>query len=309
VRAIVCTRYGPPEVLQLAEVERPSPKRHEVCIRIFATAVTSSDCYVRGLSLTFAYRILARLVLGFRGPRRRILGMVLAGEVESVGRDVRSFREGDQVLGFDRHTFGTYAEYVCWPEDGLLATRPTNLTYEEAAALPYGGLLAMHFLRRANIASGQRVLIYGASGAVGTCAVQLAKHFGAKVTGVCSTTNIGLVESLGADEVVDYTREDFASRGVLYDVIFDAVGKRRSTSAFLNCSRALAPNGKCISVDDGSPKLLADDLTLLKQLAESGEIRPVIDRCYPLEEIVEAHRYVDRGHKKGNVVITVRHVA
>jgi NADPH:quinone reductase-like Zn-dependent oxidoreductase len=309
VKAIVCARYGPPEVLQIEDVERPTPKKNEVCIRIFATAVTSSDCYIRGLNLPFAYRILARLALGLTAPRRRILGMVLAGEVESVGRDVRSFKEGDQVFGLDRHVFGTYAEQVCWPQDAVLAVRPVNLTYEEAAAVPYGGLLALHYLRRANVRSGQRVLIYGASGAVGTSAVQLARYFGAEVTGVCSAANLELVQSLGAATVVDYTREDFANRGELYDVIFDAVGKRKSSKALRQSRKALTPKGICVSVDDGSPKLLTKDLLLLKQLAEAGEIGPVIDRCYPLEQIVEAHRYVDTGHKRGNVVVAVGHGA
>jgi NADPH:quinone reductase-like Zn-dependent oxidoreductase len=309
MKAIVCTRYGPPEVLRLADVASPTPKQNQVCIRIVATAVTSSDCAIRGLKFPFAYRILARLALGLTAPRRRILGMVLAGEVASVGRDVRSFKEGDQVFGLDRHIFGTYAEQVCWPHDGVLAGRPVNLTYEEAAAIPFGGLLALHYLRRANIRSGQRVLIYGASGAVGTSAVQLARYFGADVTGVCSTANLDLVQSLGAATVLDYTREDFAQRGEHYDVIFDAVGKRKSAKALRHSSKALTPTGICVSVSDGSPKLLTTDLLLLKQLAEAGTLRPVIDRRYPLEQIVEAHRYVDTGHKRGNVVLTVGHEA
>ena len=305
LRAVVCTRYGPPEVLRLKELETPTPQKNEVRIRVFATAVTSSDCYVRGLDLTFAYRIMARLALGWTAPRRSVLGMVLSGEVDAVGPDVRSFKAGDRVFGFNRHLFGTYAEYVCWPEDGLLATRPADLTDEEAASIPYGGLLALHGLRRANVQAGQRVLIYGASGAVGTSAVQLAKHFGAEVTGVCSTANLALVRSLGATTVVDYTREDFTARGGRYDLIFDAVGKKKSAAGLRHCDRALASGGKRLSVDDGAPKLLAEDLMLLGELAGKGEIKPVIDRCYPLEELVEAHRYVDEGHKRGNVVIAV----
>ena len=211
------------------------------------------------------------------------------------------------MFGFNRHLFGAYAEYVCWPEDGLLATRPANLTDEEAASIPYGGLLALHFLRRANVQAGQRVLVYGASGAVGTSAVQLARHFGAEVTGVCSTANLELVQSLGATTVVDYTREDFTARGQRYDLIFDAVGKRKSAAGLRHCDRALASGGKRLSVDDGSPKLLAEDLRLLGELAGTGEIRPVIDSCYPLEELAEAHRYVGKRHKRGNVVITVAH--
>ena len=305
MRAVICTRYGPPEVLRLEELETPTPQKNELRIRIFATAVTSSDCYVRGLNLSFAYRLMARLALGWTAPRRNVLGMVLSGEVDAVGPDVKSFKAGDQVFGFDRHLFGTYAEYVCWPEDGLLATRPANLTDEEAASIPYGGLLALHFLRRANVQAGQQVLVYGASGAVGTSAVQLARHFGAEVTGVCSTANLELVRSLGATTVVDYTREDFTAQEQRYDLVLDAVGKRKSAAGLRHCDRALAFGGKCLSVDDGRPKLLAEDLVLLGELAREGEIRPMIDRCYPLEELAEAHRYVDEGHKRGNVVIAV----
>lgn len=309
MKAIICTRYGPPEALQIADVESPTPKPNQVCIRIFATAVTSSDCYIRGLNFPLTYRVLARLALGVTAPRRRILGMVLAGEVASVGQDVRSFNIGDQVFGLDRRVFGAYAEQVCWPQDTALAPRPVNLTYEEAAAIPFGGLLALHFLRRANIRSGQRALIYGASGAVGTSAVQLARYFGAEVTGVCGAANLELVKSLGAATAIDYTREDFTKSGQTYDVIFDAVGKRKSAAALLHSDKVLTPNGVRLSVDDGSPKLLTQDLTLLKQLAEAGTIRPVIDRCYPLEQIVEAHRYVDSGRKRGNVVVTIGHDA
>ena len=305
MKAAVCARYGPPEVLHIEDVDKPSPRPNEVCIRVIATAVTSSDCYVRGLNLPFAYRVLARFALGFRAPRRPILGMVLAGQVESAGRDVTSFQASNQVFGLDRHVFGTYAEHVCWPADGLLAARPANLTYAEAAALPYGGLLALHFLRKMNIHGGERVLIYGASGAVGTSAVQLARHFGAEVTGVCSGANRELVQSLGATAVIDYTTEDFTARAQTYDFVFDAVGKRKSSQALRYSRRVLTPDGACVSVDDGTPKLLTSDLTLLRQFAESGQIRPVIDRCYRLDQIVEAHRYVDTGHKRGNVVVTL----
>ena len=305
MRAVICTRYGPPEVLRLEELETPTPQKNEVRIRIFATAVSSSDCYVRGLNFTFAYRIMARLALGWTAPRRKVLGMVLSGQVDALGPEVRSFTAGDQVFGFNRHRFGTYADYVCWPEDGLLAARPANLTDEEAASIPYGGLLALACLRRANVRAGQRVLVYGASGAVGTSAVQLARHLGAEVTGVCSAANLELVRSLGATTVVDYTREDFSGRGERYDLIFDAVGKKKSAAGLRHCDRALASGGKRLSVDDGRPKLLAEDLMLLAELAGNGAIRPVIDRCYPLEELVEAHRYVDEGHKRGNVVIAV----
>ncbi len=305
MRAVVCTRYGPPEVLQLEELATPAPRKNEMLIRIRATAVTSSDCYVRGLSMSPAYRIMARLALGWNAPRQPVLGMVLSGEVDSVGPDGRSFEVGDRVFGFNRHRFGTYAQYVCWPEDGLLATRPVNLTDEEAAAIPYGGLLALHFFRKADVRAGQRVLVYGASGAVGASAVQLARHIGAEVTGVCSTANMDLVASLGASTVLDYTVEDFTDQKERYDVILDAVGRRKSAAALRRSRHVLAPGGVCISVDDGTPKLRREDLVLLGELATTGEIRPVIDRTYALDDIVDAHRYVDGGHKRGNVIITV----
>jgi NADPH:quinone reductase-like Zn-dependent oxidoreductase len=305
MRAVVCTRYGPPEVLRFEERATPTPRQNEVLIRIRATAVTSSDCYVRGLRLTPAYRIMARLALGWKAPRQPVLGMVLSGEVDSVGPEVRSFEVGDRVFGFNRHRFGTYAQYVCWPEDGLLATRPVNLTDEEAAAIPYGGLLALHFLRKADVRAGQTVLVYGASGAVGTSAVQLARNIGAQVTGVCSSANMDLVASLGASTVIDYTVEDFTDREERYDLILDAVGRRKSADALRRCRQVLAPGGACVSVDDGTPNLRREDLVSLGELATKGEIRPVIDRTYALDDIVDAHTYVDSGHKRGNVVVTV----
>ncbi len=306
MKAIVCTKYGSPEVLQLKEVEKPAPKNNEVLIKIFATAVTASDCFIRGFKVPMSFWLPMGLALGFTKPRQPILGMVFAGEVESVGKDVKSFNKGDPVFGWNLFPdFGTYAEYKCMPEEGMLAIKPTNVNYEEAAAVPYGGLLALHYLSKGNIQSGQKILIYGASGAVGTSAVQLARYFGANVTGVCSTTNLELVTSLGADTVIDYTKEDFTNRGELYDFIFDAVGKRKSSTFKLQYKAALTPNGEYISVDDGSPKLSIEDLILLKELVEAGKLIPVIDKIYPLEQTAEAHRYVDGGHKKGNVVITV----
>ena len=305
MKAVVCTRYGPPEVLRVQELATPVPAKNEVRIRILATAVTSSDCYVRGLNLSPAYRLMARLALGWNAPRQPVLGMVLSGEVDSVGPAARALEVGQPVFGFDRHCFGAYAEYVCWPEDGLLATRLGNLTDDEAAAIPYGGLLALEYLRKANVRAGQRILIYGASGAVGTSAVQLARHLGAQVTGVCSTANVDLVASLGASAVIDYTREDFTGGAERYDLILDAVGKRKSAASLRQCRHVLAPGGTCVSVDDGTPKLRREDLVLLADLAMKGEIRPVIDRTYALDDIVEAHIYVDSGHKRGNVVITV----
>ena len=305
MKAVICTAYGPPEVLQVRSVPDPRPGRKEVCIRLVATAVTASDAIVRGLKLRGRYRPLMRIAFGWRAPRRGIIGMIASGRIESVGRDVKAFKEGDEVFGMDGFRAGTYAEKVCWPASTQLALKPSNLNFEEAAALPYGGLLASFFLRRLKVGAGRRVLIYGASGAIGTAGVQLARHLGAEVTGVCSTGNLELVRSLGAAKVIDYTKEDFTQSGERFDVIFDAVGKRKSAQAMANSAAALAPGGAAMSVDDSFPRTNTADLLALKQLAESGELRPVIDRVYPLDDIVEAHRYVDLGHKKGNVVISV----
>ncbi len=305
MKAVICTAYGPPEVLQVRSVPDPRPGRKEVCIRLVATAVTASDAIVRGLKLRGRYRPLMRIAFGWRAPRRGIIGMIASGRIESVGRDVKAFKEGDEVFGMDGFRAGTYAEKVCWPATTQLALKPSNLNFEEAAALPYGGLLASFFLRRLKVGAGRRVLIYGASGAIGTAGVQLARHLGAEVTGVCSTGNLELVRSLGAAKVIDYTKEDFTQSGERYDVIFDAVGKRKSAQAMASSAAALASGGVAMSVDDSFPRTNTADLLALKQLAESGELRPVIDRVYPLDDIVEAHRYVDLGHKKGNVVISV----
>ena len=292
-------------MLRLADVPRPAPRKDEVRIRIVATAVTVSDCIARALKAPLRYRILAQIVLGVKGPRRPIFGIVFAGAVESAGRNVTAFRPGDAVFGLSQWKAGCYAEYVCRPAHGLIAAKPPKLTFEEAAALPYGGLLGAQLLRKAAIRAGERALVYGASGAIGTATVQLARHFGAKVNGVCSGKNAGLVASLGAEAVVDYTKEDFASRPERYDLILDAVGKRKSAAAMVRAPEALAPGGRMLSIDDIRPWLRAEDLALIARLAASGAMTPVIDRTFALEDLVEAHRYVELGHKRGNVIVSV----
>lgn len=326
MKAVVYTKYGPPDVLQLTEVAKPTPKANELLIKIHATTVTATEATFRR-----GEPWIARLFTGLTRPKNTQLGEELAGEIEAVGQDVTRFNVGDQVFGTAGPTFGANAEYICLPEEGVLAHKPTNITYEEAAASVDGVLTALPFLRDVgNIQRGQKVLINGASGSVGAAAVQLAKYFGAEVTGVCSSANIELVKSLGANQVIDYTQEDFTQSGETYDLIFDTVGK----TSFTRSKNVLKPNGvfleaainglailpqvlwtsmfggKKIKIAATGLRPPADrtkDLVFLKELMEAGHIKPVIDRGYPLEEIAEAHRHVDTGHKKGNVVITVEH--
>jgi NADPH:quinone reductase-like Zn-dependent oxidoreductase len=316
MKAVLCTKYGPPEVLQLGEIEKPIPKDDQVLIEIRATAVTASDCIIRGFKMPGAPKfpqkqvmeLMMRAAIGFTKPRNPI-GLVLSGDIESVGKEIKRFKKGDQVYGFTGYGLGAYAEYKVMSEKdstrGCLAIKPSNMSYEEAAAISYGAVLATHFLKKGDIRSGQKVLIYGASGAIGTTAVQLATCYGAQVSGVCSSSNFELVKSLGAEKVIDYTKEDSVNMLESYDLVLDAVGKNKSSALKVQCKKALGPDGKYVSVDDGNVPLRAEYLDQVRAFAEAGNIQVVIDRRYPLEEIVEAHRYVDQGHKKGNVVITL----
>ena len=322
MKAIVYHQYGAPDVLQLQTVEKPVPNGNEVLVKVHATTVTAADTRVRSFTVPRSIWLPARIALGVRKPKNKILGAELAGEIESVGKEVKRFKQGDLVFAATLPNFGAYAEYKCLPEDVAISLKPSNLTAEEAAALPIGGRAALHYLRKANIQSGQNVLVYGASGSVGSYAVQLAKYFGAEVTGVCSSSNLNLVKSLGADRVIDYTVEDFSTNGETYDVIFEAVDK----SSFSACMRSLKLGGVYLNITAPLPGLRMlwaqmtsgkrlilgesipekpESLIFLKELVEAGKIKAVIDKVYPLEQVVEAHRYVDKGHKKGNVAINL----
>jgi NADPH:quinone reductase-like Zn-dependent oxidoreductase len=323
MKATVYEVYGPPEVLHVKELDKPIPADNEVLIKIRATSVTLYDCWLRSANAPPGFRLISRIASGIRKPKQPILGTDLAGEVEAAGRHVTRFKPGDQVFGFTGMRLGTYAEYSCLPEDATLAPKPTNLSDAEAAAVPQGALTALYFLQKGNIQPGQKVLIFGASGGVGRFAVQLSKYYGAEVTGVCSTTKMEMVKSLGADYVIDYTREDFSKRGETYDVIFDTVGK----SPFRASVKSLNDDGIYLFATFGLPKLLqilwlkltsrkrvgplavvedtTDDLIFLTELIEAGKIKSVIDRCYPLEQAAEAHRYFETGQKTGAVIITM----
>jgi NADPH:quinone reductase-like Zn-dependent oxidoreductase len=305
MRAVICTKYGPPEVLQIKEVEKPKPKENEVLIKIHATTAHIGDTRIRRVD-----PFLVRLIFGlFRPKKDLILGLEISGIVESVGKNVKSFKKGDKVFALTGFGLGGYAEYRCLPEKvkegtqqrkGLVALKPENLSYEEAAAIPAGGLTALKNLQKANIRKDQKILINGASGSLGTYAIQLAKYYGAEVTAVCSAKNFKLVKSIGADKIIDYTKEDFTKKQDKYDIVYDAVMKSKPAK----CRKILKGNGIFLN-NSRLPKIEEEDLLFLKDLIEKNKLKPVIDRTYSIDEIVEAHRYVDKGHKKGNVVITV----
>jgi NADPH:quinone reductase-like Zn-dependent oxidoreductase len=302
MKAAICIKYGPPEVVKIEERPKPVPKEKEILIRVHATTVASGDCRVRGANVPALYKPLLSLMFGFRGPRQPILGTELSGQIEEIGKNITMFKEGDKVFAMTGMKMGAHAEYIVLPEKGRIVPKPDNVTYEQAASLSFGGTTALHFYRKGNLKKGHKVLVYGASGAVGTSAVQLAKYFGAEVTGVCSGANGELVRSLGADHVIDYTVEDFRTQSAQYDIIFDAVGKITKSS----CRDAISNDGKFLTVNGTMVIERIEDMRLLAELAQNGRIIAAIDRTYPLEQIADAHAYVDAGHKKGNVVVTLR---
>jgi NADPH:quinone reductase-like Zn-dependent oxidoreductase len=331
MKAIVITTYGSPDVLQMKDVETPSPKDNEVLIKIYATSVTVGDLWARNFkaispgkfSMPLPFWLPARLYFGFSKPKVKILGAEVAGEVEAVGKNVKRFKSGDAVFGYPGQSMGAYAEYMCMPEDGFIALKPSNMTYEEAAVVPYGAITALNLLEKVDLRPGQKILINGASGGIGSAAVQLAKHhFGAHVTGVCGTPRVQFVRSLGTDKVIDYTMEDFTQNGETYDVIFDIQGR----CSFARCRKSLTPNGILLYASfkmkqvlqmlwtskRGGPRVICalatggnEYLLAAKELIEAGKIKAIIDQCFPLEQAAQAHRYVEDGRKQGHVVITI----
>ena len=309
MKAAICSKYGPPEVLNFGEVEKPVPKNDEVLIKIHATAVTASDIYIRSGRVKWSLMIPFRLMMGFTGPRNPIIGEVLSGEIEATGKEIKRFRPGDRVYGLTGFSLGAYAEYKCMKEidsvNGCISLKPENISFEEATMAAYGGLLAFQFTEKANIRQGQEVLIYGASGTTGIIAIQFAGFLGARVTAICSTSNIERMKSLGADAAIDYTKQDALNPEMKFDFIFDAVGRNKSSALKKSLGRNLTANGTKASIDDKSLKLDSKRLDQVRELIESGHIKPFIDKVYPFDELAEAHRYVGKGHKKGGVAITV----
>ena len=309
MKAIECTKYGSPEVLKFIERIKPIPRSDEVLIKIYATSVTNSDIFIRSSNIPLRFRIPMRIMIGLTKPRNSIIGEVLAGEIEYVGSQIGRFQVGDQVYGLTGLSLGAYADFKCMKErdskNGCIAQMPKNVSFEEATSAAYGGLLALQYIEKGEITPGQKVLIYGASGTSGTIAIQLAKYLGAEVTGVCSTKNVEFIKSLGADTVLDYTKKESLSELKTYDLVLDCVGKRRTSELKEACVNSIGQSGKYVSIDDGALKLSSKRLERIKELVESGIVKPINDKCYPFEMIVEAHKYVEMGHKKGNVAITV----
>jgi NADPH:quinone reductase-like Zn-dependent oxidoreductase len=309
MKAIICKKYGPPENLEVVEYKDPKPKADEVLIKIYATSVTNSDLFIRSSNVPFSMLIPFRLMIGISKPRNEIIGEVFSGIIEKIGAGIKRFKVGDQIYGLTGMSLGAYADYKCMKETdskkGCVAIKPSNITHEEATSAAYGGLLALQALEKGNIKAHQKILIYGASGTSGTIALQYAKHLGAEVTAVCSEKNIQFVKSLGADKTLDYTKADSISKLDVYDLVFDTVGKRKTSQLKKACKLSLVDKGKYISIDDEALVCSSSRLNKIKQLIETKIITPITDRCYPFEQIIDAHRYVEQGHKKGNVAITV----
>jgi len=309
MKAFICKKYGPPEILKLVEVEKPEPKDDEVLVKIYATSVTASDIYIRSGHVKWSLFIPFRLMMGLTGPGNPIIGEVFSGEIEATGKEIKRFRPGDRVYGLTGFSLGAYAEYKCMKEtdsvNGCISPKPGNISFEEATMAAYGGLLAFQFMEKANIRPGQEVLIYGASGTTGIIAIQFARFLGARVTAICSASNIEMVKSLGADAAIDYTKQDALDPELKFDFIFDAAGKNKSSGLKKSLGRNLTSKGTEASIDDANLKLDSKRLNLIRELVETGRIKPFIDRIYTFEQLAEAHEYVGRGHKKGGVAITV----